>query len=547
MVNFYNTYEILNQLNEDVLSEAGGLASSYTLGQIYGIDVTDQGNKFREHPLHNEKPLSDFIAVEETIKNNLFVGVAYDKDPKTWPLSKKISFVLAGKCKGCGKDLALKGQAIYDAKNRAKDSYDIERLCTLCSNCRNKLYTKSDETPQIITYSLGQVSQEATNVGQFKVRGFQKTEDPNKSLWAALLPLDQQPQETRNKYKATSEEDMKSWQAFCTNTKSKSPDFRYYAFKCPSCKQSFTMSNYQLYQRANGQSETKIPANLAWCSDCMTTEAHIHSQRQTSFMDTEYASWIDPQLFEDGLLTDNACKLILEKNKEDSKALKELNMLTALSDSGRTVEDNNQLKYAVLRQLPKSSDVRLKFICANKDCQRWCVDHKKKNSYWAKLVSVSNNVFHGCPNCLHRNNTGSSESERRLRKAVEYIFNVQHINNQTKIKPFNVIDILFEYDGKLVGIEYDGGYYHKDPLTIETDEKKVKAYSNVKFLRVRESACAPFNDELAACINITKPITNLTSEEFIDCLTSIGHRLVGPDFNLTAEQKQFISGDFYNK
>jgi hypothetical protein len=126
-------------------------------------------------------------------------------------------------------------------------------------------------------------------------------------------------------------------------------------------------------------------------------------------------------------------------------------------------------------------------------------------------------------------------AELALRKAVEILFGVKH-EKTVKIKPYHEIDILFNYNGKMFGIEYDGKRYHQDPRTLSADESKMRVFNeeqNIFFIRVREKGCLEFSNNIdpAKVIEIDDWFLGLGQEKYLRCLTQIGQIVTdNPDY-----------------
>jgi hypothetical protein len=106
-------------------------------------------------------------------------------------------------------------------------------------------------------------------------------------------------------------------------------------------------------------------------------------------------------------------------------------------------------------------------------------------------------------------------------KFKNMIFLIKGTNNGDKT------NLLFNYNGKMFGIEYDGKRYHQDPKTLSADESKMKIFNekqNIFFIRVREKGCLEFSNSIdpAKVIEVDGWFLGLSQEKYLKCLTQIG-------------------------
>lgn len=314
--------------------------------------------------------------------------------------------------------------------------------------------------------------------------------------------------------------DPKFWPAF--------DEKRTFCFNCSECGLPHEITGKRL--RSYKKSATQYAADMAKCSVC------INSRKDTAEYGISIAEYkelwerIPDWFFEDKSLGENA---IL--TKRGYEALLELNLQSKTNKlflsrlkSAFELDKNPQIKAA--KHFTKESELRIPFICTNLDCI--ARNNGTAHNYVTTLRLANKGVYKGCDSCAGVGR-GHSQAELFLRKSIELLFNVSHEKTK-RIKPFNDIDVLFTYDGKIFGIEYDGSRFHQDPKTIRADEQKVRIFNEqqgIIFIRVREKGCASFNEieSPAKVIPVYGWLLNISWPAYVDCLIEIGKIVTGDD------------------
>ena len=481
MHNFIQTYNTLSLLNESKDPP------------IFFVDIKV-----------GDGTLLDYIDIEKTKKIS-----ALPEDPEKWAIRDRNFYITKSKClPTCTSGYAehggqpVNGEAL---KKRLKKYSNVltpeeANLVLICNDC-NKIQGQVTGKGNI---PMSKVSVDCQN-------GLKLTTDEQQSLWAYLV---KDVDSVVIPDGMVLPEDSRNW-----------PPFRegfQYTFKCPHCTLLHKISAAALKTRVSNSASSRA-YNLALCTNCFNAEAPVKRNTWVALKNSKASEFLDKTIFTDDsnclVLTDEGRALILELNKDNTGLeSSDLNIIEHLK-KGESVDLSNAIK--------KTSRLVFPFTCTNIDCQK----HNKGKyfKYQAQILNVNRGIYHGCASCRSLAAAGSSVSERLLRTSVEFLFDVTHIYNQPKIKPYHDIDILFNYPGKgLIGIEYDGGGFHRDPGTIEVDIQKTQAFKKlgVTFLRVRDKQCYPFDSDAAHCID---PLyTSLSLVGWITyekCITQIGQFL----------------------
>jgi hypothetical protein len=277
---------------------------------------------------------------------------------------------------------------------------------------------------------------------------------------------------------------------------------------------------------------------LVKCKNCSAKDfKNADGNRKiTSLQNSAIFRYIDKTIFKDtqaGLrLTDAGRALILDLNKSQSLKSTDLKVITQLTAN---------IDFDITKVVTETSSLIFPCACDNIDCINSTNAKLNKSAgeqykYNARLRNIHSHVYHSCPSCLDLSGAGSSSCEKLLGAAIKLLFDVEFIEQQPKVEPFQKVDLLFRYPaygGAIFGIEYDGASYHKDPRTIQTDILKTEKFKElgIQFIRVREQDCTTFDSSSAHCIELTtsKGLSNggITALEY--CLTEIGKYLIGDD------------------
>ena len=308
--------------------------------------------------------------------------------------------------------------------------------------------------------------------------------------------------------------DPKYWPAF--------DEKRTFYYNCPSCGLPDTKKGTSIrYKNA----EAKTAVDLVKCRTCgnarrQTDENYgIPIVRDSEVWD-RVADWMfdDKSLGEEATLTKAGYEFLLTHNKSTkSNKVFIRNLSLAFMDNDRPA------KIKAAKHFTNESELVLPFVCNNKDCL--ARNNGKAHEYVSTPHLVNKGIYFGCDSCAGYGRNHSA-AELALRDAIEILFNVKHKKTK-KIKPYNDIDILFNYNGKMFGIEYDGQRYHQDPKTISADASKMTVFNkeqNIFFIRVREKECLEFstNIEPAKVIKIDGWLLGLSKQKYLACLTQIG-------------------------
>jgi hypothetical protein len=252
--------------------------------------------------------------------------------------------------------------------------------------------------------------------------------------------------------------------------------------------------------------------------------------------DSAIFRYIDKTIFKDtqaGLrLTDAGRALILDLNKSQHLTSTDLKVITQLTAN---------IDFDITKVVTETSSLIFPCACDNIDCinstnAKLNKSAGKQYKYNAKLRNILRHVYHSCPSCLDLSGASSSSCEKLLEAAIKLLFDVEFIEPQPKVEPFQKVDLLVRYPangGTVFGIEYDGALYHKDPRTIQTDILKTEKFKElgIQFIRVREQTCTTFDSSSAHCITLptSKGLSDggITNLEW--CLTEIGKYLTGEE------------------
>ena len=308
---------------------------------------------------------------------------------------------------------------------------------------------------------------------------------------------------------------------------------RTFCYICPSCGIGVELKGSSIQPSTEAMRDKKYTAaDMIKCNVCKRKiDGSAKTYRAAELIVDipevweRIPSWlfVDKSLDKEAVLTKNGIETLLKNNSSHGLATNKA-FLQSLALAMTNSSEIPVIKAA--KHLYKGSELKLPWVCTNLDC---ITANKGTNfQYTAKVRDVTRGVYRGCPYCAKKFGRQHSASEIFLKDSVELLFNVKHINEQTKIKPFADIDILFKtQDGNAIGIEYDGRRYHQDPKTINADERKVTSFGEqqgIHFMRVREAGCAPFNGKLAVPpIEIKKEFISLSFDDYLRCLTEIGN------------------------
>ncbi len=104
----------------------------------------------------------------------------------------------------------------------------------------------------------------------------------------------------------------------------------------------------------------------------------------------------------------------------------------------------------------------------------------------------------GCPNCSKGQHT--SFPEQAIFFYIKQLF--PSAINQYKVQKTEIDIFIPEHN---IGIEYDGGYYHRKQTKYTKDvEKNILLYNNnISLIRVRESDCHPMSEDFCKIISVT--------------------------------------------
>lgn len=301
---------------------------------------------------------------------------------------------------------------------------------------------------------------------------------------------------------------------------------RTFCFNCSECglPHEVTGKRLRLYKKAANCNAT----DMTKCSVCISSRKATAEYGLSIAKHKELWERIPDWFFEDKSLGENA---ILTKRGYET--LLELNLHTKTNKLFLSrlklafeLDKNPQIKAA--KHFTQESELRLPFICNNLDCITR--NNGTMHEYISTPHLANKGIYYGCDSCASIGRSHSA-AELFLRKSVELLFNVQHEKTK-RIKPFQDIDILFTYDGKTFGIEYDGSRFHQDPKTVMADERKVTVFTEqqgITFIRIREDGCANFDKSKAPAkiIDINRWLLGLNQSAYESCLIEIGKIVTG--------------------
>ena len=487
---FLDLYEELSCINEE------------NSGPLFFRDIT-VGNG----------TLLDYIDVDETRKLNNKLP----EDPTNWRILEERSYVIKSPCLAtCTRGFtdggqSLRGQTIKKRLNKLSATSIVPEVATklcLCNECNQIQNNPSGGGIINSTTPMSKVGYNCEN-------GVTLVVNPDQSIWKYLV---KDPTTADIPDGHVLPKDSKNWPPFKEGFS--------YTFICPNCFKSHKLLARTLARRP--KEDRGGVTNLILCSPCAKAKSTVNTLLTSPAME-----YLDKTIFKETsdslILTDAGRSKILALNESPppSAEKSDLNILSQL-------EKNINLDLS--RCIAKSSKIIFPFICNNIDCKNY--NGGKFFQYTARVTNVDRGVYHGCPSCYKLSGIGTSASEKLLRKSIEFLFSVEHkeAKNQPKIEQFKEIDILFEYpagSGSLIGIEYDGKAFHKDPRTIQTDLRKTEAFTNigVKFIRVREDGCYPFESPYAYCTNppLKASLSVAGFEVLKHCLKQIGKFITNDD------------------
>jgi hypothetical protein len=301
---------------------------------------------------------------------------------------------------------------------------------------------------------------------------------------------------------------------------------RTFYYNCPSCGLPHALKGPSL----RGRKAVSISAaQLVRCPSCKSHEDGEYSEGYSTSIAKIKEIWEripdwffeDKSLGEDAILTKKGYDSLLNNNTITASSNKLF--LAGLKLAFELADSDKEPKIKAAKHLTKESELKIPLICTNLDCQTY--NNGIKHEYISTLHLVNKGIYFGCDSCKNRGRNHSA-AELALKKAVEILFGVEH-QKTVKIKPYHEIDILFNYNGKMFGIEYDGKRYHQDPKTLSADESKMKIFNekqNIFFIRVREKGCLEFSNSIdpAKVIEVDGWFLGLSQEKYLKCLTQIG-------------------------
>lgn len=504
---FLKLYEELSMLHEGVKSQA-------TLKNIIGCK---NGQLVLDLDGTSGKPsLLDFVDIDATKALNPTIA----DNAENWIISTAVTqgaFKYVFKCPNpnCrnpeGKTYSMRGSVIRSKKlanpllSQDSSAYDL----ALCKFCRSKL----KDTSTRLDWTM-------ENVGGCRDGEPIKATETTGSLFDYL--------DIEASIKATphlAEQDPKEWSPFdyyCT-----------YCFKCSNCDAPISKTGATFNNHVRLSTDMKYHKNSAkeflLCTMCQRRQS-----RQINDI-PELWNRLPEWLFKDK--SSGAEAILSERGRQELYRLNKNNPNAPKIFISCLLNKNNDFKVAA--QLKASSQVIVPLKCTSPNCGF---------EYTTSLYNAYSSNYFSCPACIDSINPGSqtSASEIFLRETIKKLFKVDTISTP-KIGRFKKIDILFKYNNDLIGIEYDGGRFHKDAAVIIVDEAKTVAYSNnynIKFIRVRESGCAQFNSELAYIIDVKPCFINLTKNKYFDCIEAICEYL---GYVLTTEDRSMLLDLYKNR
>jgi len=318
-----------------------------------------------------------------------------------------------------------------------------------------------------------------------------------------------------------------------------------YIFKCSGCtgielsKKSRDIYGYRSRSRDNQCSYSA--ADMVLCRSCAAKKNGVAKNKvnaESSIVEIAKPVWdrlpdklfIDKAKGKDAVLSSFGYTELLRLNRNNADKI---------PDTFWQALQQRSNDYKVVLNFTKTAGVILPFHCP--DCGQ---------DYETQLYNAVRDDYYGCINCVNKSRgSQSSRSERFLRAALLAIFGEEaEIKNPPKLQgtKYRNVDILFNFKGQPIAIEYDGHGFHKGKQ-IESDINKTKLYSdnyNYKFIRIREAGAEPFPETLATVITISKPFLRLEEADYLKCLeaicNSLGHKL-------SKEAKQNLCQVFLNR
>lgn len=318
-----------------------------------------------------------------------------------------------------------------------------------------------------------------------------------------------------------------------------------YIFKCSGClgiDVVKTARNIYDYRARSKERQCNYSADqMLLCNTCKAKQNGVANNKvdtDTNIIEVAKAVW--------NRLSDN---LFIDKTKEKDAVLSDFGYKELVRLNRTQAEKLPATFWQALQQRPtdykavlnftKTAEVILPFHCPV--CEQ---------DYETQLYNAVRDDYYGCITCVNKSRgSQSSRSERFLRAALLTIFGVDaEIKNPPKLEgtKYRNIDILFNFNGQPIAIEYDGHGFHKGKQ-IASDIAKTKLYSekyHYKFIRVREAGADPFPEALARVVNINKSFLRLDETDYINCLATICTEL---GYKLTNKDKQNLHQIFINK
>jgi transcription elongation factor Elf1 len=489
---FLKIYEELSVLNEE--SKKPVLLKD-VIGCKNKQPILDQEGK------SGKESLLDFVDIDATKKNN----PAIPEDPNSWPVYTNPPYNFIIKCPnetcrtGPNTSYSITGGTLWRriTKNLILSPDSTARELCLCKKCVD---AKKPGT---------RVSWTMVDVGGCK------NKMPIKATTTSLFDyLDIEMSIKANPELANKNPDPKLWRPF-----EEFKIYKYY-FKCPICHTTIERSSKTLASIVRNY-DKDTAGDMVTCQSC------IQSKHDSIASIPELWDRVPDWLFIDKSVGANA--------KLSSRGFDELYKLNAASGKripkafiNAVMEKNNDIR--IVNYFTPYSEITLPFKCTVQNC-----GYEYTSSIANAFTGLKGSC--GCPACAEATTSdkSSSKSEALLRETITKLLNLDKLSVTPKEGFYKPIDVLFEHNNNLFGIEYDGGIIHVGEK-IAVDEAKVKLYSdkhNIKFIRVREPGCDDFNQELAKVIKIDKPLIYLTTEKYITCIKEIcsyiGYRLTTDD------------------
>ncbi len=533
---FMDYYEELNLIYSDItLTEAR--QEAIKLNDITGYIGGSSQPILRSYS--DQKSLLDFIdkAATKDLNKDLPLEAAkfkklFPEDANLWAVSpsdaaRELRYVFTCTNPACQARTSMNAAQLYKRiSGKAATSYlkkdrkySAEQLLW-CAACANNIRNKNDSVSATVSNTS-----KVTIINKKSLKSIPPSSGEDTLFTYLNIPYTKQ----KNKNTNLADIDPDNWPPF-------SSKYTLY-YNCPNCGIAVPMPYDAIASKAHSAGGTATALDIAMCGVC-SNRSKVHNDAET----ISEVSWmwdrLDKELlFEiaeavpETVLPLTGIKWILEKNEKiltnissEQSVLAKLkaNFDDYLAGQNDQADSLTLPKIQLGALVSKTSKIILPWRCTNLDC---CTANNGQSHYYeAPVYRVYNNIFHGCKKCEALSGIHTSESEKCLRKAIEYLFNVKHEPTEI-VRPYKDIDVLFRINGKRFGIEYDGAYYHRDPDTIRADEAKVKLYSEkgINFLRIREYGCAKFDEKLLITkpLIIPKSLLALSDKNFISCLEHI--------------------------